>query len=496
MTLQYFPPKSVEPFLASRAFISLIVGPMGSTKTTAGLMKIIYHAGLMAPCRDGVRRSRAVWVRNSTPMLRDTSIPDFLKWFPDGEAGLYTKTDSKFALRFTGSDKRPVECEVLFRGLDDANDVRRLLSLQASFAIFDEFREIMPDIFEVMQGRLGRYPDSMLVPHRPEWGMDSDGSPVAGCVAEDGSPNRHLWGMSNPPDMDSYWEKLLTEPPSNVSCFFQPGGFDPLADWRHYLPANYYTNLAEGKTEDWVDVYINAKFGRSLAGQPVHRSFRPDFHVAKEPLKAISARGVSAALFDVHAYPLLIGCDFGLKPAACIGQLDMRGRLITLASLATTDMGALRFIRERLKPMLATQFPGIPQIVIGDPAGQQRAQSDERSVFDIFRNEGFRIIPARSNLIATRLSAVDNFLTRQIDGGPAVLLDPVHCKELISALRGKYHYEISKKGDVSPSPKKDMASNIADAFQYLCLHADHGLVGGGKVTANARKIRRVQYAYT
>jgi hypothetical protein len=495
MTLQYFPPESVEPFLASRAFISLIVGPMGSTKTTAGLMKIAYHAGLMAPCRDGVRRSRAVWVRNSTPMLRDTSIPDFLKWFPDGEAGLYTKTDSKFALRFIGSDKRPVECEVLFRGLDDANDVRRLLSLQASFAIFDEFREIMPDIFEVMQGRLGRYPDSMLVPHRAEWGVDSKGNPVAGCVCDDGTPNKHLWGMSNPPDMDSYWETLLTDPPSNVSCFFQPGGFDERADWLHYLPTDYYANLAEGKTQEWIDVYINAQFGRSLAGQPVHRSFRPDFHVSKQPLQPINAKMWKAGILEAGSYPLLIGCDFGLKPAASIGQLDPRGRLLTFASLATSDMGAQRFIREKLKPLLATKFPGIPQIVIGDPAGQQRAQSDERSVFDIFRREGFRIIAARSNMIATRIGAVDNFLTRQIDGGPAVLFDPQGCKDLIGALRGRYHYEVSKKGDVAPLPKKDMASNVADSFQYLCLHADHGLVGGGKLTAPARKIRPATYCY-
>jgi len=51
--------------------------------------------------------------------LRDTTIPDFLKWYPDGIAGTYLKTEYKFILRFDD-----VECEVLFRGLDDSNDVR------------------------------------------------------------------------------------------------------------------------------------------------------------------------------------------------------------------------------------------------------------------------------------------------------------------------------------------------------------------------------------
>ena len=126
--LSYTPPASVEPFLQSEAFISLIVGPVGSTKTTAGIMKIAYHASQMAKCRDGVRRSRAIWVRNTREQLRDTSIPDVLRWYPDGQAGVYEKTNYKFILKFND-----VECEILFRGLDDSNDVRRLLSLSISF---------------------------------------------------------------------------------------------------------------------------------------------------------------------------------------------------------------------------------------------------------------------------------------------------------------------------------------------------------------------------
>ena len=165
MIVDFEPPPSVQGFLASSAFISLIVGPVGSTKTSAGIMKIAYHAKQMAKCRDGIRRSRCVWVRNTNQMLHDTSIPDFLKWFPDGVAGNFAKVQMKFNLKFDD-----VDCEVLFRGLEDANDVRRLLSLQISFAVLDEFREINQQIFEALQGRLGRYPDKSLVPPRPEWG--------------------------------------------------------------------------------------------------------------------------------------------------------------------------------------------------------------------------------------------------------------------------------------------------------------------------------------
>jgi len=491
-SVEYRPCASVQGFLQSEAFISLIVGPVGSTKTTAGLFKICYHAKRMAACRDGVRRSRAVWVRNTNEQLRDTSIPDFLKWFPDGVAGSYLKTGTRFFLRFDD-----VECEVLFRGLDDANDVRRLLSLQASFAVFDEFREIHKDIFDAMQGRLGRYPDKMMVPHRAAWGRDKDGHPIAGCVTDAGTQNKHLWGMSNPPDMDTFWEQFLSDPPANAEVFFQPSGLDPKADWLEFLPSEYYANLAVGKTEDWVDVYIKAMFGKSLAGQPVHRSFRVDFHVAKGPVKTIrphDAFTTDSENLNNTPYPLLIGVDFGLTPAAVIGQMDPRGRLLVHRALTAEGMGSLRFIRERLKPVLANEFAGIPTLIIGDPAGIQRAQTDERSVFDIYKQEGFRIVPGRTNAIPGRLAAVDNWLSRQIDGAAALLIDPV-AKPLITALRGGYRFHISTKGEVDEKPEKNAHSHIADAFQYLAMHADPGRIGGGLFMTTRREIKKVAYVY-
>ena len=86
--------KSLDEFFYSEKFISLAVGPVGSTKTTAGIMKILHHAARMAPCKDGIRRSRAIWVRNTREQLRDTSIPDFLKWIPDGIMGSFLKINN------------------------------------------------------------------------------------------------------------------------------------------------------------------------------------------------------------------------------------------------------------------------------------------------------------------------------------------------------------------------------------------------------------------
>lgn len=469
--INYTPPPSVTKFLTSEAFISLICGPVGSTKTTASLMKIAYHAKAMAACTDGIRRSRAIVVRNTREQLRDTTIPDFLKWFPDGIAGSYLKTEYKFFLRFDD-----VECEVLFRGLDDSNDVRRLLSLQASFGVLDEFREINPQIFEALQGRLGRYPDGMMVPHRTQWGLDKKGNPIQGCVTDTGASNAHVWGATNPPDMDTFWERFLSDPPANASITIQPSGLSPEADWVKYLPQDYYDNLAEGKSEDWIDVYIHAKFGKSLAGKPVFPSFRGDFHVAKGPLRPVRSTDK----------PLILGLDFGLSPAMTVSQIDMQGRLLTFACATSEGMGITRFISEKIKPLLAEKFPGMSVIVIGDPAGSQRAQTDEKSCFDILKAEGFRVLPARTNSIVARIGAVEKFLGRQVDGGPGHLIDP-SCVELIRAMRGGYRYKMKKSGEAEDTPEKNASSHVADAHQYACLHADGGTMFGDALRVVERR---------
>ncbi len=48
-TTVYTPPPSLIPFFTSEKFVSLIVGPVGSGKTSAAILKIAYHAKKMAP---------------------------------------------------------------------------------------------------------------------------------------------------------------------------------------------------------------------------------------------------------------------------------------------------------------------------------------------------------------------------------------------------------------------------------------------------------------
>jgi hypothetical protein len=458
----YKAPPSLQGFLTSESFISLVCGPVGSGKSSASMLKIAYHAARMRKQKDGIRRSRAVVLRNTAEMLSDSTLPTFNTWFPPDVAGTYHKTEKKFLLKFGD-----VECTILFRGLDDANDVRRLLSLEVSFGVLDEFREINPDIFNALQARVGRYPSM------------KDG----GCVTDDGKPNRHVWGATNPPDQDSWWAEYMDNAPDNASVFIQPSARSPEADWLEHLPEDYYDDLAQGKTDDWIAVYIDNKFGRSLSGEPVFgKSFDTERH--------------TAASLNILSSPLIIGVDAGLTPAAVIGQLDYQSRLIIHDAITGESMGALRFVRERLKPLLSNKYAGRPAVIVIDPAAFQRAQTDERTVADIYKAEGFKVIPARTNAIAARIAAVESYLTRTVDGRPCMLIDKTHAAQLVTALRSKYRYKINTKGQKDDTPEKSHPwSDIADCAQYVAMHADNGTTFGARHTSTRVEIKPVSYAY-
>ncbi len=136
--------------------------------------------------------------------------------------------------------------------------------------------------------------------------------------------------------------------------------------------------------------------------------------------------------------------------------------------------------------MLYERFPGAPTIIVTDPAGVQRAQTDERSAVDIIKAEGFKVMPARTNNVSARLNAVDEFLMRQVDGDAAFLLDP-RCSQLKAAMMGGYRYKPKGDGDID----KNKHSHVAEALQYLMLHITSAT---GEQVAQRREIKRVASA--
>lgn len=447
----------IKDYIPGELFYCFIVGPYGSAKTTGAIMKIVYMAGLQAPSPvDGIRRTRVVWVRNTAPQLSDTSLKSWNMWFKDGTAGEWKATQKIFILRFGD-----VECEVMFRALDTVDDVSKVLSLEVTFAVLDEFVQIKTEIREGLSGRCGRYPPKI----------------------EGGATNFGMFGASNPGEEDTDWHNFLIEnKPENVSYFHQPSGLSPDAENTENLPPGYYQNLALGKSPSWQKQFIEAEWGFSVAGKPVIPTFSRDFHVAK-----------------THLIPnpnsvLGIGYDPGMNSAFLLGQLDMYGRLLVLDELILEGYGAQRACTDRLIPLLNQKYRGFEVVIAPDPACQSRTQTNESSVLDVLKEQRFKKYWSTkvgpTNLITPRLAAIEGYTTRLTEKGPALVIDP-RCRGIIKALGSGWRYEKTKGGAEKEVPEKNLSSHPGDALTYLAQY----FTEAGNRKARARVQVQTQQVY-
>tara|TARA_B110000503_G_scaffold70632_1_gene109794 strand:- start:3161 stop:4084 length:924 start_codon:yes stop_codon:yes gene_type:complete len=268
---------------------------------------------------------------------------------------------------------------------------------------------------------------------------------------------------------------FFTQPSGMVEVKSEEGevdGYTPnsKAENQKNMLKSYYPNLIQGKTKSWIDVYVMNKLGHIQDGKPVYPMFAPEVHVAKEEIP------ISAGA------PLYVGVDFGLTPAAVLGQ-KIRGRWLIQSEIVAIDMGIVRFA-EVLRNELATRFSAAGEVIIyGDPSGDFRAQTDESTPFHILRGAGLRAFPAPSNSVDLRLESVSSQLTKMVEGKSAFLIDR-RCQQLIKGFEGGYSY---KRMEVSgeryaDKPDKNMFSHVHDACQYLLLGA-----GEGRALMNSQK---------
>ena len=456
LDIDYTPPLTGKAFMQSDAKMRTLMGPVGSGKSVTCSFEIVRRATMQEPNEQGIRKTRAAVVRETARQLQDTTIKTFLDWFPPGVCGTYMRTTKTYFFKVGD-----VECEVMFRALDDADDVANLNSLELTFTWFNECKDIHPEIVDAMSKRIGRFPSK-----------------------KDGGPTWHgMWGDTNPPTMDTWWFYQMEhlDPKDGVSendngwdVFKQPSGRSTDAENIENLPENYYDT--QGRSDEYIRTFIDGEYGLSLSGQPIYKYFRPDYHMGKETLRPI-VNGIR---------PIVIGMDLGLTPAAVIGQQDPRGRVLILGEAVSFDMGIQRFTRTILKPLIIAQWSGAPIIVVTDPAGIQRAQTDERSAVDIIKAEGLKVFPAKTNNISARISAVDDFLMRQVDGDSAFIVDP-SCTNLKAAMMGGYRYH-PKNGTI----EKNKHSHVAEALQYLMMHIN--TVGEGALLTQRREVKQVASA--
>jgi hypothetical protein len=438
------------------SFVRGLMGPVGSGKSSTCCVDIVMKALKQAPDKRGVRRSRWAVIRNTYPELKSTTIKTWQAWFPDNIAPIKwdSPITSMMKIKDVG-DGTGLELEVIFLALDRPTETGKLRSLELTGGWINEASEVPQEIFDMLTQRVGRFP------------AKRDGGPSWSGVLLD----------TNPPDDDHWYYNLAeNEKPKGYAFFRQPGALyregeeykaNPDAENVDNLPNGYeyYFRQVPGKKEEWVNVFLLGEYGTTADGKPVYPEYRDAVHVAKEDQEAV--RGL----------PILLGWDFGLTPSCIVGQLMPNGQLRILDEYIAEDMGIRQFANDVVKPELLNKYAGFSRISTGDPAGNIRVQTDEKTCLNELAEAGIITEPAETNDFIPRREAVAYFLTRIADGVPGFVINP-RCSVLRKGFNGRYHYERLKTSGPArykDRPYKDQYSHPHDALQYLALRIRTGL---------------------
>lgn len=422
---------TIKRFALSDKFIRGLMGPFGSGKSSGCVIEIVRRAHQQAVGKDGIRRSRWAVIRNTYPQLRDTTIKTFHTWVPPKFFGNWKEQSHDFLI--TGF--KDVEIEVMFRALDRPEQVSNLLSLELTGAWINEAREVPKIIFEALQGRVNRYPAVM-----------DGGCTWSGIVMD-----------TNPPDADSWWYKMFEEKcPENAELFKQPSGVCAQAENTTHLQKvgrlSYYENLMLGKDPEFVKVYVHGEYGFVIDGKPIYPEYSDQVHCQEiQPILGLS----------IHR-----GWDFGLTPACVYTQISPTGQWLILDELVADDMGIDRFSDQAI--LHANQYyKGFQFEDYGDPAGVQRAQTDEKTCFQILQSKNIQIQPGEQDL-TLRMESVKKPLNSLINGKPGLVISP-KCRELRKGFQGGYQFRRLQTSQerYTEVPDKNQYSHPHDALQYI-----------------------------
>lgn len=470
----YAPPGPVAAqFLASTAFTRAIMGPVGSGKTGACLMDMLYRARRQAPHpSDGVRRTRFAVIRDTYRQLEKTTIKSWHHWVPQdlghwvgGSGG----TPASHTVRFAMPDGTTVEMTVEFIGLGDNSVANVMPGWEGTGAYLNEADKLAREVLTYVRGRVGRYPA------------------VDAANGFAGATWRGVWMDFNAPDTEHWLYDVLVENPDPTTEFFiQPGGMqrvgggyavNPAAENLRNLVPGYYEQQISGQPEWYIRRMVLNQWGASRDGEPVYPEYVDELHCAQEPIEPI------------RSLPLELGADAGLTPGLVLGQRTPWGQWRIYDELVAppTGMGARRF-GAALNQLLAERYAawhsrdqrafGEPSRISawGDPAANARASTDEQTWLQVMQAEtGIPFRPAPTNSLTLRLEAVRRPLTRLIDGQPGLLISP-RCKILRKGFNSGYRLKrlhIAGSERFADEPEKNAFSHVHDGLQYV-------LVGGGE----------------
>lgn len=434
-----------------------VMGPVRSGKSSGCVFHCFLNACAQKPDSDGIRHSRYLIVRDTYPALKTTILKTWISWFKDRIKITYDipiRAEIKYAL----DDGTSIDMELVLIGVDNAQQVEKLRSLEVTGCHINEAASVDREVFQMIKTRIGQYPS------------EKDGGAVHPFIICD----------YNAVDTDHWLYKLAEEQrPEGHSFYRQPAAIllvngnyviNPEAENITRMEngveikgvdPDRYMMMCMGSDPDFIYVNLMNNYGDVRHGKPVYKDYNDLDHLAKHELQA------------VEGVPLIIGMDQGLTPAAVFTQQQLDGTVLVLREITTTDCGLKEFCQDYLWPTIDTYFPKHKKNfhVVCDPATVQRSMNDARAGTDILRECGIPFRTAKTNSFMARKEAVTHFLRLN----RKFYLDP-RCKVLRKGFLSEYKFDEmrSSQSDIfKDKPAKNEYSHPHDALQYAMLEYYH-----------------------
>lgn len=451
---------------ASTGLNPVIIGPVGSAKTTTSVRKIMTLAmrlpGLVREDRGRrvrIKSCRVAIVCSTMRIAWKNLMPSYWKVFPK-DWGKWTGGEGEpashvFSVR-AGTDLQGVpiqiDIQVDFIGIADRSldDVTHGLELTGCYVY--EWDTLPQETFTKFAGRLGRWPNMPT-------GAEQDLLP------------RQIWGDCNAfdPDHWGYDECFGDSKPPGREVFVQPSALGPNAEnIKHVGRAYYETQKLLLKAWE-IERLLENRFVADRPGFVVFKDYNPLLHQA------------GGSITPQRALPLMIGVDPGLKSAAAVMQRLRKNVWRVLAELTTPAdeiMTAERFA-DQLNDLLLQRFPGFAALGILDPAANaQNNQTGVAWVEAFAAKFSYPLMLARSNRVKGpdgRLQSVRDCLTFQSGGEQGMLIDP-SCKMILKGFNGGYRLKPMPKpnqGVASKEIEDNLYTHPQDAVQYPINTIEH-----------------------
>lgn len=440
-----------EAFMDCMDPIQAIMGPIGSGKTSAVLMKMIFLAQKQQrSTRDGCRKFKFCVVRDTYRQLWKTTIPSWFNWMSKDTGSWVGGADgpATHVINYRLPDGSMVELTAEFVAIGDNKVEDVLRGYEVTCFYLNEADLLAHEVFIYARSRAGRYPK-----------MDEGGPSWYGILCDFNAPDTENWIY------DVFVEKRLG------AFFHQPSGFSAKAENLANLPRGYYDNISKDQPEWWVRRMIRNEFGYSRDGLPVHQEFNDALHVAAEDFDPISG------------LPIILGIDAGLSPAGAFNQRLPDGQWRCFDELVTEQgTGPSRF-SDLLNAQLTDRYAGFPVVGYVDPSaayGGDKQSDDDQAWLDIVaKKTGLRLRAAPSNDLTPRREALTLPFTRLIDGRiPGFLMAP-RCITLRKGFNSMFRY---KKIRV-PGQERFTTEVDKNHWSHVCEAEEYGVLGGGEYAA-------------